>query len=196
MDRFIADTHFGHSNIIKFDGRPFSDVKDMDESMIANWNAVVQPGDTTYILGDFCWGTEKVWPELLKRLNGHKVLIRGNHDIKKMSWDTKHLFLDVQDLKEIKQDGKRVILSHYPLMFYRGAYNPDFIMLCGHVHTTRENDFLNQWRKELRSSWTKNGDSFAQIINVGAMMPYMNYTPRTLEEIVDGYNKYVKEYNL
>ena len=130
MDRFIADTHFGHSNIIKFDGRPFSDVKDMDESMIANWNAVVQPGDITYILGDFCWGIEKVWPELLKRLNGHKVLIRGNHDIKKMSWDTKHLFLDVQDLKEVKQNGKRVILSHYPLMFYRGAYSPDFIMLC------------------------------------------------------------------
>jgi len=196
MIRFIADTHFGHTNIIKFDGRPFLTVEEMDEAMVANWNSVVQEGDTTYILGDFCWKTEKYWPDLLRQLNGSKVLVRGNHDLKSMNIETRSQFDGVVDLKEIKLSGKRIIMNHYPLMFYRGAYDPDVIMLCGHVHTTRENDFLNKWRKELRDSRVDRGDSYAQIINVGAMMPYIGYTPRTLEEIVDGYNKYVKEYDL
>ena len=56
MIYYIADTHFGHKNVIRFDQRPFFDVEEMEESITMLWNAVVRKNDTVYILGDFCWG--------------------------------------------------------------------------------------------------------------------------------------------
>lgn len=56
MNFYIADTHFGHSNILRFDHRPFADVYQMEETMVMLWNAAVRKNDTVYILGDFCWG--------------------------------------------------------------------------------------------------------------------------------------------
>lgn len=76
------------------------------------------------------------------------------------------------------------IMCHYPILLYKSSYNPDCYMLCGHVHTTRENDFLNKWREELKSSRTMNSHNCGNIINVGCMMPYMGYTPRTLQELI------------
>lgn len=61
MNLYIADTHFGHSNIIRFDHRPFSDVYQMEEAMVMSWNAAVRKGDHVYILGDFCWGKSDEW---------------------------------------------------------------------------------------------------------------------------------------
>lgn len=46
----LADTHFGHANVIKYDNRPFADVNEMDNKMIQNWNSVVKPSDTIYHL--------------------------------------------------------------------------------------------------------------------------------------------------
>ena len=71
MNRYIADTHFSHSNIIRFDNRPFDSVKEMDDYLIENWNKKVKKDDTTYILGDFCWGKEPEWIEILNKLNGN-----------------------------------------------------------------------------------------------------------------------------
>ena len=86
----ISDTHFDHANILNFtdrEGRPtrgalFSDVDDMNEVMIHNWNSVVKPGDKVYHLGDVLFGTRKQeWMDTnMPRLNGHKRLIVGNHD--------------------------------------------------------------------------------------------------------------------
>lgn len=56
MNYYIADTHFGHRNIINFDGRPFHDITEMKLALIANWNRRVTNEDTVFILGDFCWG--------------------------------------------------------------------------------------------------------------------------------------------
>ena len=53
---YISDLHFGHANIIKIDKRPFSDVEEMNQKMIENWNNKVKSDDWVYILGDFCWG--------------------------------------------------------------------------------------------------------------------------------------------
>lgn len=53
MNRYISDLHFGHANVIRFDGRPFADTKQMEEVLIDNWNGVVTEKDTTFILGDF-----------------------------------------------------------------------------------------------------------------------------------------------
>lgn len=50
---YIADLHLQHSNVIKFDKRPFTNVEEMDDALISNWNAVVDKGDHVYHLGDF-----------------------------------------------------------------------------------------------------------------------------------------------
>ena len=84
----ISDTHFNHANILKFEdklGKPcrdFADVDEMNETMIANWNNVVKPSDKIYHLGDVLFGLNKpAWLDAnLKRLNGKKRLVVGNHD--------------------------------------------------------------------------------------------------------------------
>jgi calcineurin-like phosphoesterase family protein len=83
----VSDTHFGHAGVCKFTHpdddtvklRPWDDPDEMDEEMIRRWNDRVGPGDKVYHLGDVVIN-RKALPTLA-RLNGDKVLIRGNHDI-------------------------------------------------------------------------------------------------------------------
>lgn len=80
---FISDTHFFHDNIIRYCGRPFSSAREMNEIMVARWNAAVAPGDNVYHLGDVACGyggDERALAELLFSLNGRKRLVVGNHD--------------------------------------------------------------------------------------------------------------------
>lgn len=182
---YIADLHFGHKNIIHFDNRPFDSVGEMNTTLIDNWNNRVRNGDTTYILGDFCWGKEPEWIETINKLNGNKVLIRGNHDLKQMSKTLKDKFLYIKDRHEISDCGKKLILSHYPELAYKSSYNPNVFMLHGHVHFhTGEAAYVRKWVKELQDNHCNNWDNRGQIINVGCMLREMDYTPRTLMEIL------------
>ena len=181
---YIADTHFGHAAVIRFDRRPFSDVEQMEEVICMNWNAAVKNGDVVYILGDFCWKKEDEWLRVLNRLNGQKVLILGNHDIRNPSAALKNKFADIKDYKEIDDKGRKVILQHYPIMFYKHSQDSNTFMLCGHVHNTIENDCLEAWKKDIRNGRFPGCVNRTQIINVGACMPWINYTPRTLDEIL------------
>ena len=186
MNYYISDLHLYHANIIKFDNRPFETIEEMHETIIANWNSRVDKADTVYILGDFCWGKEAEWISVLKKLHGHKVLVRGNHDLKNMSATLKKHFQSITDYKEITDNGHKVIMSHYPIVMYRSAYNENVHMLYGHVHDTREHEFIRRWRSELRKSATNRGDNLGQLYNVGCMLPHMDFTPRTLIEIISG----------
>lgn len=176
---YISDTHFGHANILRFDERPFSSVEEMEEELVRRWNGVVQKGDTVYILGDFCWLKEPEWVRILRQLNGNKELIVGNHDLTKMSPVLRGLFRDVKEYKEIKDNGRKVVLCHYPIPCFKnhfyGAYH-----LYGHVHSTFEYELMEETKRRLIE---KHG-AMCQMYNVGCMMPYMDYTPRTLDEIV------------
>ena len=183
MNFYTSDTHFGHTNVIKFDNRPFKDIKEMEDKIVENWNSVVSKNDTVYILGDFCWSKDdEEWIRILDRLTGNKVLIKGNHDKKNMSKNLKDKFLDIKDYKEIKDEGRNVVLCHYPILLYKHSYDPNQYMLCGHIHITRENDFLNKWVKELKDTKSTNSDNCGNIYNVGCML--YNYTPKTLDEII------------
>ena len=180
---YVADTHFGHANVIRYDNRPFKNIEEMDETLINNWNNVVKKEDIVYILGDFCWKKENEWIDILDRLNGKKVLIRGNHDLKQMSSKLKNKFEDIKDYKEIYDNGTKVILSHYPIPFWNGQFR-DSVHLYGHIHNSHQWNMMESWKRELKQLQ----DLPARIFNVGVMMKYMGYTPRTLEEIIEGAN--------
>ena len=179
MNYYIADTHFGHSNIIRYDNRPFRNVNDMDETIIDRWNRSVNDSDTVYILGDFSWYGEAKTSEILDKLSGHKVLVKGNHD--RVTSRLSRCFDDVCDYLELTDDGNRVILSHYPMIFWNGQFQ-DSIHLYGHVHNSHQWNCCESYRKELKQLQ----DIPMRMYNVGCMMEWMNYEPRTLEEIIWG----------
>lgn len=181
---YISDLHLGHENIISFDRRPFANLDEMHRTIIENWNRAVTDRDTVYILGDMIWGKESEWPFWLRQLSGNKVLITGNHDPKQFSGTTKRYFQDIKAYKEIADNGRRVILCHYPMPFYNAAYSGLCYMLYGHVHQTREFLFLERLRKEVKASCTQDGFARGNFINVGCMTPWMDYTPRTLDNII------------
>lgn len=201
MNYYIADTHFGHSNIIRFDHRPFSDIYQMEEVMVMLWNAAVRKNDTVYIVGDFCFGKKEEWLQLVRKLNGTKVLIQGNHDLSEYPPELRKEFAEITPYKVIVDNGRdnssrKVILSHYPMPFYKHSGNPKYYMVCGHVHATAENDLLEKLTKELRTDTGAFFQPCGQIYNVGCMLPWMEYTPRTLDEIIKRWDKYHKEGSL
>lgn len=118
VNRFvISDTHFGHTNSWeKFklpDGsplRPFTSTEEMDETMIERWNAKVQPQDTVYHLGDVV--INKKYLPLVERLNGRKILIRGNHDI---FGDDDYYNVGFEQIHGVRVFVDKFILSHIPL---------------------------------------------------------------------------------
>ena len=77
---YTADLHLGYFPILHDTARPFSGVPEMDEALIANWNARVGADDSVYIVGDFSYNGGEAPTQYLARLNGHLHLIRGNHD--------------------------------------------------------------------------------------------------------------------
>lgn len=79
MIYFTSDPHYWHANVIRFCTRPYSSVEEMNEAMIRNWNAVVQPEDTVYCLGDFSLAFRAI-EAYSSRLMGNKILVPGNHD--------------------------------------------------------------------------------------------------------------------
>ena len=183
MIRYIADMHFDHANCIAFDARPFRDVEHMNEEMIRRWNSVVKPEDHTYILCDFCWKKEDRWAEILPRLNGQKTLILGNQDI--IPQKTKRFFADIKDKKNIDDNGRKIVLNHEPIVCYRNHFY-GWYHLYGHVHTSFEWNMMEHNRYLMEQLYTKP----CEMYNVGAMLPYMNYTPRTLDEIITGYHQW------
>ena len=136
---YIADTHFGHAGVIKFSDRPFADVEEMDRTMIANWNARVQPEDDVYIVGDFIWhgGTDAA-TDLAKKLNGRKYLIKGNHDWKYLKCpDYRAQFVEIADMIEVVLDGNRIVMCHYPMLEWNGGRYMGW-HIHGHIHNRKE----------------------------------------------------------
>jgi calcineurin-like phosphoesterase family protein len=136
---FISDTHFSHSNILKFkraDGSPlrdFESIEEMDEFMVDNWNRVVRSVDRVYHLGDVAIKRDGL--KILSRLNGKKVLIKGNHDIFKIK-DYLPYFYDIRAYKVMVDEG--IICSHIPI-------HPDSLSrwklnLHGHLHANTIDD--------------------------------------------------------
>lgn len=131
---FTADTHFGHTNIIKYDNRPFTSAQEMNEALIANWNCKVAPTDTVYHLGDVSIMRPERTREILERLNGKIYLIRGNHEksaehklcCDRFEWIKDYFFLSLNG-------GIQIALFHYALRTWNKTHHGAW-HLFGHSH--------------------------------------------------------------
>ena len=160
----ISDTHFGHGNVLTFkreDGSPlrdFKSVEEMGETMVERWNSVVGKNDRVYHLGDVV--INRKYLPILDRLNGRKVLVKGNHCIFKLS-DYAKYFDDIRAYHKLDN----FILSHIPI-------HPDSLArwcdgnLHGHLHSNRV---------------MLNGEIDKRYFNVS--VEQINYTPISFEDV-------------
>jgi calcineurin-like phosphoesterase family protein len=137
---FTSDCHYAHDRVRQYSSRPFSSVEEMDETLIENWNKVVKPDDIIYELGDFAFLKLTPMKALLRRLNGRKQAILGNHDkvIRKNKAELLRdgLFESIEDYGELNFGRQRVILLHYPLRSWHSSHHtPGSIHLHGHCHS-------------------------------------------------------------
>lgn len=169
---YTADSHFSHALMLEHPGRPFASTDEMDEALIANWNAVVGDNDIVYHLGDFAMGLgdENRIRGIFNRLRGSKVLILGNHDFKrpnqihptlaKLDWMT-----GPTTSLETTDDGHRVYLSHYAHRTWPGAHKGSF-HFYGHSHG--------------------NLPAMGRSRDVGVDCPDVAYAPRTFSQLTEG----------
>ena len=136
---FIADTHFGHKNVLKLCDRPFETIEEMNETFIANWNARVTGRDTVYVVGDMFFRCDD--PEsILRRLHGKKHLLVGNHDSSWMNKVDVGKYFKSVELMTITSDGAHAVtLCHYPLLSWKHAKSS--YMIHGHIHSNTDMDF-------------------------------------------------------
>lgn len=131
----VSDTHFGHAGVCRFtesDGvtkiRPWTDPDEMDEAMVKMWNETVRPNDKVYHLGDVVINRKAL--KTLARLNGDKVLIKGNHDIFRMEEYTPY-FREIRAYHVLNG----LILSHIPV--HPESLGRFGTNVHGHLHTNR-----------------------------------------------------------
>lgn len=128
----ISDTHFNHEHIIWFAHRPFNNVKEMNETMIKNWNDKVSDKDLVIHLGDFVYGGIKKIKQIKNRLNGTIFLIKGNHDkmyrMKAVGITTVKGRIEVGNL----------LLTHKPTKPENGLIN-----VHGHIHHWKQKGKIN-----------------------------------------------------
>ena len=130
----ISDTHFAHKNIMKYENRPFKDLIDMREKLILNWNMLVKPEDTVIHLGDFGMCNKDAASEILSRLNGHKILIKGNHDSHGDQWFLDAGFEEVHKYLVLHEKDKTILCTHQPYKIPEELKNKYDLHLYGHVH--------------------------------------------------------------
>ena len=196
MRYYIADNHFFHKALnTHMDNRGFSDVEEMNDYMIQQWNSRVKKNDEVIVLGDFSWGSVSQTQEVLDQLNGKIYLIKGNHDrfVEDKKFDVSQLGW-VKDYEELNDNRRKVILSHYPIACYNGQYrrdengNPKTYMLHGHIHKTQDQVFLDAFQdyidQQTHISISGKEESVpCQMINCFCM--YSDYIPQTLDEWIE-----------
>jgi len=178
---FTADYHINHANIIKYCNRPFSSVEEMNDTIIKNHNDRVKPEDWVFFVGDFSFKNSKGGKEgeglpikaeeIIKKLNGRFIFIKGNHD-------RNNSLKTIIERLVIKYGKFRINLVHNP-EFIDYTYPLNFV---AHVH--------NHWkfRRYIKEEGGKTYTTDA--INVGVDMN--DFRPKTFEELYSDYKKWEK----
>lgn len=198
---YVADTHFGHENVIKLSNRPFENAEEMNRKLIENWNSRVKGNDKVYILGDLFYRFEG-YQEILGKLKGEKHLIIGNHDA---SWmeeychkdkreegkldlksyrlkDTKEdlgkYFKSVSDILQITDGQTGCILCHYPLLTWK--HEKRLFMIHGHLHNDTQDPFFHHLAEN------------EKILNAG--VDINGFIPVTLEELIENNHRFKERF--
>lgn len=193
MIYFTADLHFGHAKVIEFCNRPFTNVETMEHGLISNWNKIVRPQDTVYVLGDFSFCKRQHTTYIISQLNGKIIFIKGNHDHKK-NFPTGTEMPEMLTIKvtsdELKLRKKNITLCHYPLAIWNkrqyGAWH-----LHGHSHGTfipSNNQSDHHFEGLDKNMFFKANN----ILDVG--VDVHNYRPISLSEVNDYFKYKAKGY--
>ena len=174
----ISDTHFGHEKTCtvfkRADGsplRPFSCAEEMDEFMVKAWNERVKPNDKVYHLGDVAIRKQSL--QLLYRLNGDKVLIKGNHDIFELKDYAEH-FRDIRGYHVLNG----MIMSHVPV--HEDSLARFGTCIHGHLHANRVRKPVSVTR-EGKTTYVDEIDS--RYHNVSVEM--IDFAPISFDEVQD-----------
>lgn len=130
------------------ESRPFANVDEMNETIIRNWNRVVDWDDTVYVLGDFFMGQVEKIKSIFYRLKGHIVLIRGNHDTQKRLDLYKELGIPIHDIFYLPYKGRFFVMCHFPIASQEfidmvRKDNSEVCLLYGHVHDQAKPGYID-----------------------------------------------------
>lgn len=171
---FTSDHHVFHHNVIKYDGRPFKNVYEMNETLVENWNSVVSKDSIVFYLGDLSFGQHSDTKELVDRLNGKIHFILGNHDkfdeIKKLNrFETisDYINLSVED-SDTPRKFQDIMMSHYPILSWDKGHHGSF-HLHGHCHGSLASNPEYNWYYDRK------------VIDIGVNQH--NYYPLSYQEI-------------
>jgi calcineurin-like phosphoesterase family protein len=175
MIYFTSDLHFGHEAVIAMGKRPFSNVEEMNEKLIENWNKVVHDNDDIYILGDLFYRTEQPIEGILQRLSGRKHLVFGNHD----KWwknkvDLGKYFVEWGGYMLANTGNGNATLCHFPQLHGEGKY-----LIHGHLHNRR-----TEWYWEFYKG-------FDRALNAG--VDVNDYRPVNLTQLIENNRRFKGE---
>ena len=191
MRYYISDLHFYHDTLNRaMDNRGFRDEQDMNEYMIHQWNSRVRKNDEVVVLGDLSMENWEKTKEVLDQLKGKIYLLQGNHDrfVKDKNFDASR-FIWVRSYAEMHDNGRKIILSHYPVLCYNGQNrlskhgNPKTFMLHGHVHDTLDQRLLEQFQQITRGTLRGEQPIPCNLLNCFCM--YSDYIPLGLDEWIE-----------
>jgi len=123
---FTSDVHFGHRNILTFCNRPFETVEEMDETIVDNWNKVVQTNDKVFHLGDWAFNNY----HHIGRLKGNIISIPGNHDEERMKKILPYLPNGFTERVHYEKE-LNLALCHFPMEVWHRHY---LLHFHGHTH--------------------------------------------------------------
>ena len=142
---FCADTHLGHTNILKYQpNRKYATIEEMNADIIRIWNETVGPQDTVWFLGDMCMGPKQFHLDFLNQLNGTVNFVFGNHDyhLAKLAkrGELPPNVIPHPQIVNKKLGGQDFVLCHFPLEDWEGraehfGNEPGTGSFCAHGHT-------------------------------------------------------------
>ena len=129
---FGSDWHLDHKNVIRFDGRPFEHIEDMNQTIIKNHNNIVNDKDDFYFLGDFSFNNRRT-EYFLSHLKGNLFFIKGNHDKRDTikSYEKYGTYLGEQS--KIVIDKQDIVLNHFAMRVWERSHYGSYL-LYGHSH--------------------------------------------------------------
>lgn len=174
----VSDWHFNHDKPFIYETRGFKTIEEMNEAIIQRHNALVQPNDDVYVLGDLALGGVGEHLDLIKQMNGWLHLVQGNHDTSK-KWET---YLSLPNVVEM---GAAFYLKYKKYYFFLSHY-PCF--------TSNFEDNKRPWQRVLSvSGHTHSKNEWNEGMSYNVCMEAHNCFPVNIEDIISAFKR--EDYN-